>query len=234
MSQGAASSSDHAASNRREFLIGGALLVSAVASGTLAKAVGSSPPAGSLQDRDVPVQIGPWRLAPTSNILIPEGEGAGDKVYDQVVAHHYGSASELPVMLLIAYGGAQSGSTQLHRPEVCYPSAGFRMTEHRDLVLHLPNTPPITVRSLTGVAPGRVEQIIYWSRVGDEFPTRGLNQRWSILRQTIADGAPDGALVRMSAITDDEAAGVAALGRFAAALLVSSGSALRHLLVGTA
>ena len=234
MSQAAASPPLGAGTNRREFLVGGALLASALASGALAAAVRSTPPAGSLQDRDLPTQIGPWRLAPSSNILIPEGEGAGDKVYDQVVAHHYDSASELPVMLLIAYGGAQSGSTQLHRPEVCYPSAGFRMTEHPDLVLDLPGTPPITARALTGVAPGRVEQIIYWSRVGNEFPTRGLSQRWSVLRQTVADGAPDGALVRMSAITSDEAAGVAALRRFAAALLVSSGPPLRRLLVGAA
>ena len=221
--------------SRREFLIGGTLLGSAVASGALARAVGSDEgPAGWPLAAAVPPQIGSWRFAPSSTLLIPEGEGAAGKVYDQVIARHYLSDHDLPVMLLIAYGGAQSGSTQLHRPEVCYPAAGFRMTDHADVTLRLPGAPPITARSLTGVAPGRAEQILYWSRVGHEFPTAGLSQRWSVLRQTVSDGAPDGALVRISAITEDEAAGTAALRRFAAALLTSSGPRLRQLLVGQA
>ncbi len=222
------------ASSRREFLVGGALLASALASGALAHAVSASIPTGSLRPDDVPSRIGNWRFSPNSTLLIPEGEGAGDPVYDQVVARHYLSDTDLPVMLLIAYGAAQSGSTQLHRPEVCYPAAGFRMMDHADVLLRLPSAPPITARTLTGVAPGRVEQIVYWSRVGGDFPTRNLAQRWSVLRQTLEHGAPDGALVRLSTITEDQALGVATLRRFAAALLASSGPDLRRLLVGAA
>jgi len=222
------------ASSRREFLVGGVLLASVVASGALSHAVNATPPRGALLADDVPQRVGRWRYSPGSTLLIPEGEGDGDPVYDQMVAHHYVSNSDLPVMLLIAYGGAQSGSTQLHRPEVCYPAAGFRMTDHPDVLLRLPAAPPITARALTGRAPGRTEQIVYWSRVGDEFPTRSLAQRWSTLRQTLAHGAPDGALVRFSTITEDQGAGVATLRRFAAALLAGSGPDLRRLLVGAA
>ncbi|MCW3796563.1 EpsI family protein [Sphingomonas sp. BN140010] len=220
--------------SRREFLVGGALLASALASGALARAVGASGPAGTLRAEDVPQRFAEWRFSPSNTLLIPEGEGAGDPVYDQVVARHYVSDTDLPVMLLIAYGGAQSGSTQLHRPELCYPAAGFRMIDHPDVLLRLPGAPPIPARTLTGTAPGRTEQIVYWSRVGADFPTRSLAQRWSVLRQTIAHGAPDGALVRFSAITEDQDAGLAALRRFAAALLAASGPNLRQLLVGAA
>jgi EpsI family protein len=221
-------------SSRREFLVGGALIATAAASGIIS--IARPAPQGEAVDLDgeVPEEIGSWRFAPGATLLIPQGEGGSDPVYDQVLSRHYISDADLPIMLLIAYGQAQTGSTQLHRPEVCYPSAGIRIHEKQNLQLRLPAAPMVPARGLTGLAPGRQEQIIYWSRVGREYPTTSAGQRWSTLRQTLAEGVPDGVLVRISTLHPDYDVALTVLRRFAASLLEGASPALRRLLVGSA
>ena len=218
--------------NRREFLVGGALLASGAASLVLANAATPLAMQTAELKSEIPARIGGWTFRPGGSDLIPQGEGGGEEVYDQIVSRHYRSEAEPPVMLLIAYGSAQSGSTQLHRPEVCYPAAGFRIIERPDIALSVASPRVIRTRNLTAIASGRVEQIVYWSRVGKDFPGSGFDQRWSILRQTLVDGIPDGVLVRISTIEADPTAGVQVLRRFAAALASSGGPGLRHLLWG--
>lgn len=220
--------------SRREMLVGGTLVATAMATGGLAWAEQPAAlPTTSLAEL-VPESIGRWQFVPAATMPIPQGEGAGDPVYDQLVSRHYRSETELPIMLLVAYGQAQSGSTQLHRPEVCYPAAGFRIAKRGDAELRLTGAPAVPARVLTGIAPARTEQILYWSRVGREFPTGGVAQRWSVLRQTLAAGVPDGVLVRISTVLPDYGAALPVLGRFAAALVESGGPTLRRLLLGTA
>lgn len=221
-------------SNRREFLVGGTLLATAALSGV--DALKRPAPTGELVslDDEVPVAIGSWRFAPAATLQIPQGEGAGDTVYDQLLSRHYASEAELPIMLLIAYGQAQTGSTQLHRPEVCYPSAGIQIREQPNVALGMPGVPPVSARALTGIAPGRHEQIIYWSRVGRDFPTTSFGQRWSTLRQTLEAGVPDGVLVRISTLHPDPSSALAVTRRFASSLIEGASPALRRLLLGSA
>lgn len=223
-----------AIASRREFLVGGALLATAAASGVLARTALPLEVRTAKLAEQVPAVIGPWRFAPGGNVPIPQGEGGGEEVYDQLISRHYQSDEQPAVMLLIAYGGAQSGSTQLHRPEVCYPAAGFRIFDRPDITLRLPGAQPVPARALTAVAQDRIEQILYWSRVGHDFPTNSIEQRWFVLRQTLTEGVPDGVLVRISTIESEHAEGLAVLRRFADALLVSGGSPLRRLLVDVA
>jgi EpsI family protein len=221
-------------SSRRDFLVGGTLIATAAVSGIISVARPAPQGEAVNLDGEVPQAIGPWRFAPGATLLIPKGEGAGDPVYDQLLSRHYISDADLPIMLLIAYGEAQTGSTQLHRPEVCYPSAGIRIHERPNVELSLPAAPLVPARGLTGLAPGRQEQIIYWSRVGREYPTTSSGQRWSTLRQTLADGVPDGVLVRISTLHPDYDVALRVLRRFAASLLGGATPALRRLLVGSA
>ena len=219
--------------SRRELVIGGALGAAALVS----ELITPRPDPDRLRrglslETLVPKVIGHRARANFNTILIPKGEEAKDKSYDEVVTRYYTGGSAPPIMLLIAYGSAQVGNTELHRPEVCYPSAGFRLRSWPDVPLHFLGT-TISARSMTAFATGRIEQILYWSRVGRSFPTSSLAQRWAALRATMQGSVPDGVLVRISTIDSDREAALPVLREFADMLLDAGGPELRMLLTGT-
>lgn len=218
---------------RREFLVAGALAATAVLTPVLTPGRTSGlAREGQSLDSLVPAQIGSWAQSGLEGVLIPKAEKAEDRAYDDYIARYYTSSTAAPVVLLIAYGSAQTGNTQLHRPEVCYPAAGFKLRKWPDLSLALPNTVPIAARSMTALATGRVEQILYWSRVGREFPTSSAAQRWSTFRQTLEGKVPDGVLVRMSTMNEDRDRALEVLQKFAASLLTAGGTEMRLFLTG--
>lgn len=220
---------------RREFVIGGALLSTAVVAAVAGRGLSNPVLTTSRAALDdlVPKSIGPWTDAPYADVQIPRAEKAQERSYDEVLTRYYNSQSEAPVTLLIAHGRAQVGGTELHRPEACYPVAGFKLHRRPDLTLHLPRI-DVAARSMTASASDRTEQLLYWTRVGQEFPTSSLSQRWSAVRQTFDGSIPDGVLVRMSALGLEWDAAVGVLQRFANELLINGGPALRLLLTGRA
>jgi EpsI family protein len=221
-------------SSRRELLVGGALVSAALlAGGIRTNSSRSEAPTGKLLEQLVPEQIGSWRTSPFSGVLIPTGETAEERSYDDVLTRYYQSATDPGVMLLVAYSGVQAGETALHRPEVCYPAAGFRLRRWPDMPLAAPHQ-GINAASMTAVAPGRVEQILYWSRIGDLFPTTSFEQRWAVLKQSLRGTIPDGVLVRISTIEADRASALRSLQRFASALLQPGNPKLGRLLGGSA
>lgn len=218
---------------RRELVIGGALGTAALVS----QLITPRPDPDRLRrglslENLVPIVIGQRTRANFNSILIPKGEDSKDKSYDQVLTRYYTGGSAVPIMLLIAYGSAQVGNTELHRPEVCYPSAGFRLRSWPDVPLQFLGK-TISARSMTAFATGRIEQILYWSRVGRSFPTSSLGQRWAALRATMQGSVPDGVLVRISTIDSDREGALPVLREFADALLDAGGTELRMLLTGT-
>jgi len=188
---------------------------------------------GTALDDLLPKSIGQWTAAPFADVLIPRAEKAEEKSYDEVVTRYYDSRLAPPIMLLIAYGKAQVGGTELHRPEACYPVAGFKLHRRPDVILRFPGL-EIDARSMTAEASDRIEQLLYWTRVGTDFPTSSLAQRWSAIRQTVGGSVPDGVLVRLSALSLEPAGGIEVLQRFASELLGAGGSALRSVLTGRA
>ncbi len=218
--------------NRRDFVIGGVLTGTALLCASVAP--GRSPLIKRRTlDRLVPQQIGPWTASHYEPVVIPRGEEPEGLSYDSVVTRYYVSESALPIMLLIAYGSAQTGETQLHRPEVCYVAAGFKMHGWPNVILQTAER-RIDARVLTATAPGRTDQILYWTRVGGEFPTTSVEQRWSTLRQTLRGSIPDGVLVRISVDEEDRATAMQFMRTFAADLLSSGGPRLREILEGAA
>jgi EpsI family protein len=218
---------------RRDFVLGG------VFAGTALLCGGMAPGRGQLLDRRtldrlVPEQIGPWTASRYEPMVIPRGEELEGTDYDSVITRYYVSDSALPVMLLIAYGSAQTGATQLHRPEVCYVAAGFSMRSWPNVVLQTAEKKNIDARVLTATAPGRTDQILYWTRVGGEFPTTTTEQRWSTLRQTLTGSIPDGVLVRISVDEEDRETAMKVMRAFAGDLLASGSNHLRGLLEGVA
>ncbi len=217
--------------SRRDFVIGSAF------AGTVLVCAGVSPGRSQLVSRRtldglVPDRIGSWTASTYEPVIIPRGEEAGDAVYDSVITRYYLSDTALPVMLLIAYGSAQTGETQLHRPEVCYVAAGFNIRSWPNVVLQTPDK-KIPARLLTATAPGRTDQILYWTRVGREFPTTSTEQRWAALRRTFTGSIPDGVLVRISVDDEDRETALQTMRAFTSDLL-SSNRELQELLEGAA
>jgi EpsI family protein len=217
---------------RREFLVAGALASGAILSGAIAYRTRDAAAAVdvSLQEL-VPAQLGDWKQSAKGDALIPTGEQLEDETYDEVLTRYYSDPAGNLIMFLMAYGSAQSGNIQLHRPEACYPAAGFRLLNEQGIDLPGDST-KIPSRALTARAPGRTEQILYWSRVGGSFPTGSASQRWAVLRQSLDGSPPDGVLVRMSALHPTLEGALPTLRSFAGALLASPVPQLRTALLG--
>ena len=58
---------------------------------------------------------------------------------------------------------------------------------------------------MTARSGDRVEDIVYWSRLGNDLPRSLDEQRWDRLRAAFAGFEGDGALVRASAVRADPA-----------------------------
>lgn len=186
--------------SRRDVLMGGALVVGA--GGALAMTPRGRLTlmlAGHQLETMVPKQLGPWTYAPSGGIVLPRDEdGLTAKLYGQVLSRIYFSPSRLPVVLVIAYGEVQNDLLQLHRPEVCYSAVGFDITEMQRADIMLAPGVSMPARQLVARNEERVESITYWTRIGDDLPTSGTEQRLAKLGQQLDGYISDGILVRMS------------------------------------
>jgi EpsI family protein len=179
----------------------------------------------------VPTQVGAYQVAPGGSLILPEDEQP-TSVYDQVLARTYTGANLPGIMLLIAYGAAQSGLMKVHRPEVCYASSGFSIRNDRAVDIPVGMTAPIAAKGFLAVREDRVEQVMYWTRISNTFPRDLTSQRLVMLERGLSGVIPDGVLVRCSTLTGDASAGQAAMANFARALVTSAAPAGRALLVG--
>lgn len=223
---------DHAGSGRRLFLTGALL----AAGGGLAFAAQprhfDRVALRTSLARLIPRRLGQWRFVSENGLILPDGEDVPDQLYDAVVARVYTAPNMPPMMLTIAYGGAQTGSWSIHRPESCYPASGFQVTTDRDADIPVGGRARVPMRFLTATRQDRIEQIGYWRRVSDAFPVTVTEERLVLLRRSLAGVVPDGVLVRISTLGLDVARAQAEIARFAGALAGGCGPGARTLLLG--
>lgn len=158
----------------------------------------------------IPQQVGDYRFATSSGLVLPPRDELSDRLYDQVLTRVYVAPGKLPIMALLAYGSVQNLSLELHRPDECYPQQGFTITQPEALLLSVGGrTIPASVLTATR-ANGYVEQVVFWSRIGTQFPPDRDSQSWLVARENFAGRMPDGLLVRLSVPTGERAVAVAA------------------------
>lgn len=219
--------------SRRELLIGGAMAgTAALTFAALPRRRTSTIPAKALDDA-VPMQLGPWHFAGGEGLVLPpDDEQRLASAYDRVLARVYQDAAGTNVMLLMAYTAVQTGMLQIHRPESCYPAAGFALQERPRVPIAL--SPAVDVQAImfTATATLRTEQLIYWTRIGAAFPDSWDAQRATIVRQNFEGVVPDGLLVRLSQVSPDPAGSAATLHRFARDLAAALPPVGRALLLG--
>ncbi len=108
-------------------------------------------------------------------------------------------------MLAIAYGGDQRDSMQVHKPEVCYPAAGFQVLK---LAAGAFDTgfESIPVKRMLAAQGDRVEPVIYWITVGDTVAVNSLEWKLAQLKYGLTGKVPDGLLFRVSSLGDEASA----------------------------
>jgi EpsI family protein len=156
----------------------------------------------------IPHQFGDWVEVTEglgSTVIDPEQQYAINNLYTQTVSRVYEQRkSGRRIMLSVAYGDNQSFSKQLHRPEACYSSQGFKIEKvYEEQVQTLGR--PITVNRMLATIGSRLEQVSYWIRIGDGLisgPPTALNI--ARLKMSIKGYITDGLLFRISEVTENE------------------------------
>ncbi len=219
--------------NRRDILMGGSLLLAAGAAAALTPRKRLVLLGDRKLDDIIPVRIGDWDHSPSTAFVLPKTPGSlADRLYSQTISRLYLSPTRVPVMLVIAYGAVQNDLLQLHRPEVCYAAVGFTISDSKAASVALGGTANLPVRDLTAVSDSRIEPITYWTRIGDDLPTSGSEQRMVKLRQQMHGFLSDGILVRMSTVAEPTPEIFAGLAGFARAMVGAMHPADRQVLIG--
>lgn len=220
---------------RRELLLGLPLVAAAGGAVALTPRNRLDLLAGGDLEKLVPLQIGSWIVTPSNAVILPEAEegSLADQLYSQTVSRLYLSETELPVMMVIAYGDTQSDRLQLHRPEVCYAAVGFDISASERVDLPVTPAMPLPARQLVATSNERIEPILYWTRIGDFLPASSGEQRRMKLRSEIAGYLADGVLVRFSTVVREATPDVfETLQRFATEMVRATDPKGRPALVG--
>jgi len=159
---------------------------------------------GPALEQMFPRRFGDWQVDPGAEMFVRPSREQGKHlgIYDQVLERTYVDARGERVMLVAAQGNEQSAGLQLHRPEVCYPGAGFRVSAVQGVSL------PIGGRALPGKQlhaerPGRPEPVTYWTVLGGEVVADDAGFRFRQLQFGLRRRLLDGMLVRLSSIEPD-------------------------------
>ena len=179
----------------------------------------------------VPGPFGNWQVFGDAEVVLPPPDTLRDRLYDNLVTRAYQAPNSPLVMLLLAYNNEQDGVLQVHRPEVCYPVGGFQLsaTERIEVPLEKGSVP---ANIFTAEAPGRVEQVMYFTRLGTAFPRSWVEQRIAVVNANLAGDIPDGIMMRVSVIGINQDRAKPILADFTREFISASPPQLQRLLVG--
>lgn len=153
----------------------------------------------------IPHTVPGWKIDHFSQLRMinPETQGKINKIYDQTLARTYINARGERIMLSIAYGSNQSTDLQVHRPEICYTSSGFSISNISKASLDT-SIGTIPVMHLVATHGVRNEPITYWIRIGDSLTRGWLEQKLASIGYGLGGKIPDGLLLRVSSISKNE------------------------------
>ncbi|QTD56239.1 exosortase-associated protein EpsI, V-type [Parasphingorhabdus cellanae] len=218
--------------NRRHLIMGGAFCLAA------GLAYARTPqvvfPAVEKEDFEklIPERIGSWEFKTSSGVVLPPPDALSDRLYDNLVTRVYSAPEDPPIMFLTAYSNTQDGVLQVHRPEICYPAGGYNLTPTRPVSIENGVGGNIAANAFTATGRDRTEHVLYWTRVGNQFPLTWSQQRLAVVRANLEGVIPDGVLVRASLIAPTMEEAMPHLSKFAAQLNQNMNDQGRALLSG--
>lgn len=154
----------------------------------------------------IPEQFGEWKLEETIAPLIvnPVTKAELDRLYSQTLTRNYINSKGEWIMLSIAYGSDQSYSSQVHRPEMCYPAQGFQIQSMSKGSINVSGV-KLPVMKLVATQGQRNEPITYWVMMGDSVVRGNWEQHIARLKYGLTGKIPYGILIRVSTISANEA-----------------------------
>ena len=169
----------------------------------------------------IPEEFGEWTLdkRAVGGVVNPQQTELLNKLYSQMLSRTYYNAQGYRIMLSIAYGENQRDSNQLHYPEVCYPAQGFQVTSNRKGLLSTALGQVPVKRLETNLSQNRYEPVTYWTTIGSQALTGGIDKKLAEMKYGLRGEVPDGLLFRVSSIDRDSEAAFAAQQRFIDQLL---------------
>lgn len=181
----------------------------------------------------IPHQFGDWVFVDDGarRIVNPQQVEMINKIYSQTVSRTYKNSKGELVMLVIAYGEDQGDNTQVHYPEVCYPSQGFQITASKTQTLRT-SLGPIPVKKLVANMSARTEAITYWTTIGDKAVLGGRSAKIEKLKYAFDGVIADGLLFRVSIISDDVASSYVTEGIFINDLIRAIPAETRKVIAG--
>lgn len=157
-------------------------------------------------EKIIPNQFGDWVALDNMGrtVVNPVQEQRLMELYSETLARAYvHKPTGRVLMLSIAYGKDQSTDTQLHTPEQCYPSQGFKVLQTEDHDLMTPQGRIPAVRMLTALGEQRSEPLTFFVRVGDGLARGSKERNLARLHMGLQGFLIDGMLFRISEVTQD-------------------------------
>lgn len=181
----------------------------------------------------IPREFDGWKIVDSgANLVVnPEVTGEINRIYSQTLSRIYINSHGDLVMLSIAYGRDQRTDLQVHRPEVCYLSSGFKVGKLTKTFVDT-TFGRIPVMHLVAKQGNRNEPITYWIRIGDFVARDWFEQKSATLTYMLNGKIPDGLLFRVSTISNDVPESFHIQQQFLTSVLQAVRSDYRHWLVG--
>ena len=215
---------------RREAILGGVLALGGAGAGLARLRPGTA--LGIDPALAIPAEIGPWQAQLPRDAILPEEDRVSARVYDDLVVRSYVRDGWPPITMVLAYGERQDYAFQVHRPEICYPAAGFALLEtaRTNVRFGESRVPANVLRARRG---RRAESALYWTRIGAAFPQDLWEQRRAVLRGTDRWRIDEGALFRLSLPLADLGEATRMLRVFVDTLAESGSAGTRRILIGS-
>ena len=185
----------------------------------------------------VPKNFGDWALSPYGGnaVVNPQQAEAVKEIYTSTIARLYiHKPTGRQLMLSLAYGKDQTRDTQLHPPEACYRSQGFRVDrlQPENISVGKLILPAMRMDTVLGT---RQEYVTYWVRVGDGLSRGSLDRNLVRMRFAVKGYIADGLLFRVSEVSRAKSSDSYALqDEFMRAMMASVSTADMKGLIGDA
>jgi EpsI family protein len=217
-----------------------AIVLSAAMAGVSALALALRPTRKMADTREqvaleaiVPPAFGAWAADPSHReaMVSPDVQENINRVYDQVLSRVYVDPQGRRMMVSIAYGSRQTQELKAHRQEVCYTAQGFSVTHVRPVDLHIAGR-TIGAIAMYAAQGRRHEPVTYWFTMGDTVVLSRTGRLLTQIKYSFAGVIPDGFLVRISSLGEDDASSYQAHADFARQLIEAADEPARIRLVG--
>ena len=207
--------------NRRSLMVGFGLTAGAAFSYFNMPRASATPITKSRFERMIPETVGGWSSRKSAELVLPAEDDQQDKLYENLETRIYEGNGLPSMMLLIGYSSVQQNDVHVHRPEVCYPAAGFPIVQSKPAEIDF-GPRKVFARELVADRGGLKERILYWVRVGEKFPIGWADQRLVMAISNAKGVTPDGLLFRVSTIEEVGKSSPQALENFTKAFVAAS------------